>query len=170
MNCFVIIFESWIKICIIKEWVSFFCVHGEWIVARAQTNRVNRETVLGRFVWSALRFIPNEPREKTLIPYIYNASNNDSFSNSQPKVINSKFSQLQALSFIWCTNPCACDSAHCHIICWLFIGNWTGKKISRFQRRKYDTIVNIETWLRSEYHMHLDICCKCHIFHQCLCI
>ena len=35
-----------------------------------QTNRVNRE---------ALRFIPHEPRKKTLIPYIYNASNEDPF-------------------------------------------------------------------------------------------
>ena len=29
-----------------------------------QTNRVNREAVLGRFVCSALRFIPHEPRKK----------------------------------------------------------------------------------------------------------
>ena len=64
-----------------------------------QTNRVNREAVLVRFVCSALRFISNEPRKKdrssrdlfvphcdsfpmnrekkTLIPYIYNASNKD---------------------------------------------------------------------------------------------
>ena len=42
-----------------------------------QTNRVNREAVLVRFVYSALRFISHEPRKKTLIPYIYNASNKD---------------------------------------------------------------------------------------------
>ena len=29
-----------------------------------QTNRVNCEAVLGRFVCSALRFIPHEPRKK----------------------------------------------------------------------------------------------------------
>ena len=29
-----------------------------------QTIRVNREAVLGRFVCSALRFIPHEPRKK----------------------------------------------------------------------------------------------------------
>ena len=29
-----------------------------------QTNRVKREAVLGRFVCSALRFIPHEPRKK----------------------------------------------------------------------------------------------------------
>ena len=44
-----------------------------------QTNRVNREAVLVRFVCSAQRFIPHEPRKKTLIPYIYNASNKDPF-------------------------------------------------------------------------------------------
>ena len=44
-----------------------------------QTNRVNREAVLVRFVCSALRFISHEPRKKTLIPYIYNASNKDPF-------------------------------------------------------------------------------------------
>ena len=66
-----------------------------------QTNRVNRDAVLVRFVCSALRFISHEPRKKdrssrelfvphcdsfpmnrekkTLIPYIYNASNIDPF-------------------------------------------------------------------------------------------
>ena len=66
-----------------------------------QTNRLNREAVLVRFVCSALRFISHEPRKKdrsshdvcvphcdsfpmnrekkTLIPYIYNASNKDPF-------------------------------------------------------------------------------------------
>ena len=38
-----------------------------------------REAVLGRFVCSTIRFIPHEPRKKTLIPYIYNASNKDPF-------------------------------------------------------------------------------------------
>ena len=48
----------------IKEWVSFFL--GSWGMNRSagQTNRVNREAVLGRFVCSALRFIPHEPRKK----------------------------------------------------------------------------------------------------------
>ena len=47
-----------------KEWVSFFL--GSWWMNRSagQTNRVNREAVLGRFVCSALRFIPHEPRKK----------------------------------------------------------------------------------------------------------
>ena len=39
---------------------------GSWGMNRSagQTNRVNREAVLARFVCSALRFIPHEPREK----------------------------------------------------------------------------------------------------------
>ena len=47
----------------IKEWVSFFL--GSWGMNRSvgQTNRVNREAVLVRFVCSALRFIPHEPRK-----------------------------------------------------------------------------------------------------------
>ena len=52
------------KHCKYKEWVSFFL--GSWGMNRSagQTNRVNREAVLGRFVCSALRFIPHEPRKK----------------------------------------------------------------------------------------------------------
>ena len=38
-----------------------------------QTNRVDHEAVPRRVVCTALRFIPHEPRKKTLIPYIYNA-------------------------------------------------------------------------------------------------
>ena len=46
------------------------------------TNKlVNRKavTVLMRFVCSALRFVPHEPRKKALIPYIYDASNKDPY-------------------------------------------------------------------------------------------
>ena len=42
----------------------FFWVHSEWNGARGQTNRVNREAVLGRFVCSALQCIPHEPRKR----------------------------------------------------------------------------------------------------------
>ena len=39
---------------------------GSWEMNRSagQTNRVNREAVLVRFVCSSLRFIPHEPRKK----------------------------------------------------------------------------------------------------------
>ena len=59
--------------------MSFFL--GSWGMNRSakQTNRMNREAVLGRCVCSALRFIPREPRKKTLIPHIYNASNQGPF-------------------------------------------------------------------------------------------
>ena len=44
-----------------------------------QTNRVYREAVLVRLVCPELRFISHEQRKKTLIPYIYTASNKDPF-------------------------------------------------------------------------------------------
>ena len=57
----------------------FFWVHGEWIVARDK-----------QIAWTAKRFsgdlfvprydsFPMNPEKKTLIPYIYNASNKDTF-------------------------------------------------------------------------------------------
>ena len=66
---------------------------GSWGMNRSagQANRVNRKAVLGRYVCSALQFIPHEPRKKTLIPYIYNVSNMDPSLNSLINVINSKF-------------------------------------------------------------------------------
>ena len=103
----------------------FFWVHGEWIVARdkqiAWTARGSRAICLSR----ATIHSPWTPK-KTLIPYIYNASNKDSFKNSPRKVINSKFPQLRALYFIWCINHCSCDSALLpNYLLTLFIGNWT---------------------------------------------
>ena len=64
---------------LLKEWVSFFWVHGEWIVARDK-----------QIAWTAKRFsvdlfvprydsFPMNPEKKTLIPYIYNASNKEPF-------------------------------------------------------------------------------------------
>ena len=58
-----------------KEWVYFFWVHGEWIVARDK-----------QIAWTAKRFsddlffprydsFPMNPEKKTLISYIHNASN-----------------------------------------------------------------------------------------------
>ena len=72
-----------------KEWVSFFWVHGEWIVARDK-----------QIAWTARRFsadlfvprydsFPMNPEKKTLIPYIYNASNQGPFLNLSEK--NYKF-------------------------------------------------------------------------------
>ena len=86
----VYVVRSIIELFLLKEWVSFFL--GSWGMNRStgQTNRVNREAVLDRFVCSALRFIPHEPRKKkTLIPYIYNASNQGPFLKFSEK--NYKF-------------------------------------------------------------------------------
>ena len=58
--------------------VFLFLVHGEWIVARDK-----------QIAWTANSgdlFVPryhsfpmNQPKKKTIIPYIYNVSNKDSF-------------------------------------------------------------------------------------------
>ena len=57
-NLYIKVFQS-----SVKEWVSFFL--GLWGMNQSagQTNRVNRKAVLRRFVCSALRFIPHEPRK-----------------------------------------------------------------------------------------------------------
>ena len=49
---------------VFKEWVSFFWVHGEWIVARNKP--IVREPRMN-------------PDKKTLVPYIYNSTNKDPF-------------------------------------------------------------------------------------------
>ena len=67
----------------------FFWVHGEWIVARDK-----------QIAWTAKRFsadlfvprydsFPMNPEKKTLIPYIYNASNQGPFLKLSEK--NYKF-------------------------------------------------------------------------------
>ena len=63
----------------IKEWVSFFWVHGEWIVARDKqiawtTKRFSADLFVPRY-----DSFPMNPEKKTLIPYIYNASNQGPF-------------------------------------------------------------------------------------------
>ena len=57
-----------------NESVSFFLGSLGMKRSAGQTNGMNREAVLDQFVYSALQFIPHEPRKKTLIPYICNAS------------------------------------------------------------------------------------------------
>ena len=56
---------------LIKEWVSFFSVHGKWIAVRNKqiarellARLLGCEAVLVRFVCSVLRFISHEPRKK----------------------------------------------------------------------------------------------------------
>ena len=54
---------------------------GSWGMNRnaEQTNRPRTTSRFTLFVCPALQFIPHEPRKKTLIPYIYNASNQGLF-------------------------------------------------------------------------------------------
>ena len=113
---------------IFKEWVSFFLGSLGLNRSAGQTNRVNREAVLGRFVCSALRFIPHEHRKKTLIPYIYNASNQGPFQKFSEKNYKFKSPTVTGSNFIWCINHCACDSVQMpNFLLTLFIGKWTEK-------------------------------------------
>ena len=67
----------------------FFWVHGEWIVAR--NKQIGREPLRGSrdlFVPCYDSF-PMNPEKKTLIPYIYNASNEGPFLKFSEK--NYKF-------------------------------------------------------------------------------
>ena len=54
---------------------------GSWGMNRSagQTSRVNREAVLVWFVYLRYDSYPMNPEKKTLVPYIYNVSNKDSF-------------------------------------------------------------------------------------------
>ena len=102
---------------IIKEWVSFFWVHGEWIGVRDK-----------QIAWTAKRFsddlfvprsdsFPMNPGKKTLIPYIYNVFDK-TFPKTFPKtlqwptagnVINLNFTQQRVLNvrtIISCINHC----------------------------------------------------------------
>ena len=53
----------------------FFLIHGKWVGAR---DKHFASRFSGDFC-SALIFIPQEPWNKTLIPYIYNAFNKKTF-------------------------------------------------------------------------------------------
>ena len=106
--------------CAIKERVSFFLGSLGMNRSAGQTNRVNREAVLGRFVCSALRFIPHEHRKKTLIPYICNASNQGPFLKFSEK--NYKFKIPKSYGLL--TSFDALITAHvirsnCRTFCWL---------------------------------------------------
>ena len=72
------------------QWRKYDAIVNIWHL----TNCVNREAVLERFVCSALRFIPHEPRKKTLISYIYNASNKDPFLKFSVKSYKIKISTV----------------------------------------------------------------------------
>ena len=58
------------KHCKYKEWVSFFLCSWGMNRSAEQTNRSRTASRFTRFVCPVLRFIPHEPRKKTLIPLI----------------------------------------------------------------------------------------------------
>ena len=63
---------------------------------------------------------------------------------------NYKFKILQEwiLNFIWCINYCTSDLPNCWTTCWpWFIRNLNENVCKAQQFRKYNTIVNIVTWI-----------------------
>ena len=76
-----------------------------------QTNRVNREAVLVRFVCSALRFIPHEPRKKDTHSLYLQCFQQGPFLQFSDKRYKFKIPTATCFNIISCINHCACDSA-----------------------------------------------------------
>ena len=123
--------------------VFFFWVHGEWIVARDK-----------QIMWTAKRFscdlfvprydsFPINPEKKTLIPYIYNASNKDPFLKFSEKSYEIKISTVRALNSFDVLITARVIRLHCRTFCRLYSSEIELKNFSRVQWRKYDAIVNI---------------------------
>ena len=82
----------------------FFWVHGEWIVARDK-----------QIAWTAKRFsadlfvprydsFPMNPEKKTLIPYIYNASNEGPFLKFSEKNYKFKIPTVNGMNLVTCAS------------------------------------------------------------------
>ena len=110
-----------------------------------QTNRVSREAVLVWFVCSALRFIPYEPRKLfTMFP-----------TRTLSKILREKLFIQNSHSNGHFTSFDVLITAHVirpyrRTFCWLCSLGIELEKISRVQRRKYDTIVNICLWIEEK--------------------
>ena len=130
---------------VLKEWVSFFL--GSWGMNRSaeQTNRVNHKTVHGRFVCSALRFIPHEPRKKDTHSLCLQCFHQRSFQKFSEKSYKFKFLLfMDTLNLIWCKSLSVWFGQLANYFMTLFIWNWI-ENFCMVQWRKYDTctIVNI---------------------------
>ena len=123
---------------------------GSWGMNRSagQTNRVNREAVLGWFVCSALRFIPHEPRKKRHSFLIFTMLPTKTLSkilreklHIQNSHSNGHLTSLDVLITVHVIR------SHFGTICRLCSSGIELKSFSRVQRRKYGTIVNIILWI-----------------------
>ena len=122
----------------------FFSVSWGMNRSTGQTNRVNREAVLGRFVlFRATIHSPWTQKKDTHSLYLQCFQQRTLSKILREKIINSKFPQKRALNFVWCINQCAVIRSNCRTFCWLCSSGNELKNFSRVQRRKYVTIVNI---------------------------
>ena len=133
----------------LKEWVSFFL--GSWGMNRSagQTNRVNREAVLGRFVCSALRFIPHEPRKKDTHSLYLQCFQPRTLSKIlREKLLTQNSHSNGLLTSFDVSITAQVIRSNCRTFCWLCSSGNELKKFSRVQRRKYDTIVRTRQIIR----------------------
>ena len=135
-----------------KEWVSFFLCSWGMNRSAGQTNRVNREAVLGRFVCSALRFIPHEHRKRDTHSLYLQCFQPRTLS----KIFREKLWIQNSYSNGLLTSFDALITAHvirsnCRTFCWLCSSGNELKIFSRVQRRKYVTIVNISDCIEIEW-------------------
>ena len=118
----------------IKEWVSFFWVHGLWFVERdkqiawtAWTQKIRHSFLI--FTMFPTRTLSKIPREKL---FIQNSHSNGHFT-SFDVLISAHVIRPNRRTF-----------------CWLCSSGIELKNFSRVQRRKYDTIVNICLWIEEK--------------------
>ena len=143
-------------LCIFKEWVSFFWVHGVWIVARNKqitreplrsAEQTNHPRTASRF--SGDLFVPRydsypmnqEKRHSFLIFTMF-------LTRILSKILREKLSIQNSHSNGHLTSFDVLITAHVirskrRTFCWLCSSGIELKNFSRVQRRKYDTIVNI---------------------------
>ena len=135
--------------CCIQLWVSFFWVHGVWIVARDK-----------QIEWTAKRFSCDlfVPRYDS---YPMNPEKRHSFliftmfpTRTLSKILREKFIQNSHSNGHF-TSFEVLITAHVirpnrRTFCWLCSSGIELKNFSRILRRKYDTIVNICLWIEEK--------------------
>ena len=132
--CFVFVF----CICFLFCFDFFFWGGGgPWEMNRkaVQTICVSREEVLGRFVCSALRFIPHEPRQKD-IHYLYlQYFNKKSIQTFCEKIHKFKFLLFTDMLTWLYVNHCVGDSDNWWTTLWLCSSGFESKIFAWFNER-----------------------------------
>ena len=129
---------------LIKVWVSFFLVHGEWIGVRDKQIVSTVMRFLGNlFVPCSDSFPMNQQKIKDSHALYLQCFHQRSFLKFSEKSYTFKF--LLFMDFIWCKSL-TCDLANWRTTLWLCSSGIESKNFHKVQRRKYNTIVNIWLW------------------------